>query len=50
MVTPAFACTVCKLEHHDFVSPGIFADEFLDKHPCKWMKQALITVEEAKET
>jgi len=37
------------MEHHDFASSGIFADEFADKHPREWMKQALITFEEATE-
>ena len=31
------------------VSSGIFADEFPDKHPHEWTKQALITLEEATE-
>jgi len=37
------------MEHHDVVTSGIFADEFLDKHPHDWTKQALITLEEATE-
>jgi hypothetical protein len=40
--TKAFVCTVRKIEHHDVVSSGIFADEFPDKHPQEWTKQALI--------
>jgi len=40
---------VCEIEHHDVVSSGIFADEFADKHPREWKKQALITLEEATE-
>ena len=47
--TKAFVRTVRKIEHHDVVSSGIFADEFPDKHPREWTKQALITSEEAKE-
>jgi len=47
--TKAFIHTVRKIEHHDVVSSGIFADEFPDKHPCVWTKQALITLEEAME-
>jgi hypothetical protein len=31
------------------VSSGIFADEFPDKRPHEWMKQALITLEEDTE-
>jgi len=44
-----FAHTVHKIDHHDVVSSGIFADEFFDKHPCEWTMQALITLEEATE-
>jgi hypothetical protein len=43
----AFVCTVCEIEHHDVVSSGIVADEFPEKHPREWTKQALITLEEA---
>jgi len=45
--TMAFVCTGREIEHHDVVSSGIFADEFPDKRPCEWTKQALITWEEA---
>ena len=47
--TKAFVCTVREIEHHDGVSPGIFADEFPDEHPREWTKQALITLEAATE-
>jgi len=40
---------VREIEHHDIVSSGIFADEFPDKRPREWTKQALITLEEATE-
>jgi len=40
--TKAFVRTVREIEHHDVVSAGIFTDEFPDKHPCEWTKQALI--------
>jgi hypothetical protein len=40
---------VRETEHHDVVSSGIFADEFPDKRPREWTKQALITLEEAME-
>jgi hypothetical protein len=47
--TKAFVRTVHEIEHHDVVSTGIFTDEFPDKRPCEWTKQALITLEEATE-
>jgi hypothetical protein len=47
--TKAFVRTVRKIEHHHIVSCGIFADEFPDKRPREWTKQALITLEEATE-
>jgi len=47
--TKAFVCTVREIKHHDVVSSVIFADEFPYKRPCEWMKQALITLEEATE-
>jgi len=37
------------MEHYHVVSSGIFADEFPDKYPREWTKQALITLEEATE-
>jgi hypothetical protein len=45
----AFVHTVHEIEHHDVVSSGIFANEFPDKHPREWTKQAVITLEEATE-
>jgi hypothetical protein len=47
--TEVFVRTVHEIEHHDVVSSGIFEDEFPDKRPCEWMKQALNTLEEAME-
>jgi hypothetical protein len=45
-----FVCTVPEIELDDVVSSGNFADAFPDKRHCEWMKQALITLEEATET
>jgi hypothetical protein len=47
--TKAFVRKVCKIEHHDVVSSGSFADEFPDKRPREWTKQTLITLEDATE-
>jgi hypothetical protein len=47
--TKAFVRIVCEIEHHDVVSSGIFTNEFPDKRPREWTKQALITLEEATE-
>jgi len=41
--------TVREMKHHDVVSAGISQDGLPDKHPRESMKQALITVEEARE-
>ena len=41
--------TVREIEHRDVVISGIFADEFPDKRPREWTKQASITLEEATE-
>jgi len=49
MVDMAFVRTVREIEHNDAVSSGIFVDEFPDKRPREWTKQALITLEEATE-
>jgi len=49
-LTNALACTVCKIEHHDAVSSGIFAYEFHPNPSWEWMKQAFITLMEATET
>jgi len=38
-----------QIESHDDVSTGIFKNEFHDKHPHEWTKQAAITSEEATE-
>jgi len=40
MVDEGILRTVCEIEHHDVVSSGIFADEFPDKRPREWTKQA----------
>jgi hypothetical protein len=45
-----FVCTVPEIELDDVVSSENFADAFPDKRHCEWMKQALITLEEATET
>jgi hypothetical protein len=47
--TIALVRTVGEIEHHDVVSSGIFGDEFPDKRPREWTKQAVITLEEATE-
>ena len=47
--TKAFVCTVHKINDPDVQSSGIFTDEFHDKHPREWTKQASITLEEATE-
>jgi len=47
--TKTFVHTVCDIEHHDVVSSGICADEFSDKNPREWAKQAFTTFEEALE-
>jgi len=47
--TKAFVYTVREIEHHDVVSSGIFTDEYCDKHPWEWTKQAVKTLEEATE-
>jgi len=45
--TKALVRTVGGIEHHDVVRSGIFADEFCDKDPWEWTKQALKALEEA---
>jgi len=45
--TMEFVHTVSEIEYHDVVSSGIFTEEFAEKHPREWTKQALITLEEA---
>jgi hypothetical protein len=47
--TKEFVSTVREIEPADVVSSGIFADEFPDMRPRERTKQALITLEEAKE-
>jgi len=46
----AFFRIVREIEHHDVFSSGIFADEFHDKGPREWTKQALKTFDEATES
>jgi hypothetical protein len=41
--------TVHEIEHYEVVSSGIFVDDFRDKGPREWTKQALKTLEEATE-
>jgi hypothetical protein len=45
--TKAFIHTVRQIEHHHVDSSGSFTDEFHDKRPWEYTKQALKTVEEA---
>ena len=45
----AFVCTAREFQPDDVVSSGIFADKFADRRPSEWIKQALITLEEATE-
>jgi len=45
----AYICTVCDIIHHDTVIFGIIMDEFPNKHPHKWTKQILNTLEDANE-
>jgi len=45
--TKAFVHTVREIEHHDVVSSGMIAEEFSDKNPREWTKQALTTLEDA---
>jgi hypothetical protein len=49
MLNKAFVVTVRAIEHHDVVYCGIFVDQFHDKHPLEWTKQALSTLEDATE-
>jgi len=46
-LTLGVVLTVRDIEHHDVVGSALFAVEYPDKHPCEWMKQALIIFEEA---
>ena len=48
--TKGLGRAVRKIEHHDVISYGSFADEFPDKHPREWTKQAVITLEQTTET
>jgi len=47
--TKACVRTIREILNHDGVCAGIFADEFPDKRPRDWTKQALITLEEPME-
>jgi len=47
--TKAFVSTVREIKHPDVGSSGIFADEFSDKNPQEWIKQALTTLEDSTE-
>jgi hypothetical protein len=44
-----FDCVVKEIDHYDVVSSGGVADEFPNKNPCWWMKQALINFNVAPE-
>ena len=46
----AFIRMVRAIERHDVVISGIFGDEFRDKGPREWTKQALKTLQEATES
>jgi len=46
--TKAFVHTVRKMEHHNAVSSGIFANEFGDKLPQEWTVQAVMTLDISK--
>jgi hypothetical protein len=39
-LTEAFVRTVYEIEYHDVVSSAILTEEFPDKHPHEWTKQA----------
>jgi len=41
--------TVCEIESHADFSPVIFEEEFSDKHPREWVKQALTTFQDSLE-
>jgi hypothetical protein len=41
---------VREIEHHDIANAGIVADHFQDPHPPEWMKQALMTYQEARQS
>ena len=49
MSTKAFGRTVREIKYHDVGSLGIFADEFSDKNPREWTKQALTIFQDATE-
>ena len=49
-LTNAFVRTVREIEHHDVVRSAIFTEQFPDKRPREWTKQALKTLEEATES
>jgi hypothetical protein len=48
--TKAFIRTVRDIKPHEVVSDEIFADEFRDKGPREWTKQALKTIPEVTES
>jgi hypothetical protein len=48
-LTKASVRKVGVIEHHHVVRDWIFEDEFPDKRPREWTKEALITLEEATE-
>jgi hypothetical protein len=49
LLTDAFVHKVRDIEQYCVDYSQIFADKYGDKHPQQWMKEALITLEEATE-
>jgi hypothetical protein len=47
--TKTFVRTAHKIQHHNVLSSGICMDEFPEKHPQEWTKQAVITIGDATE-
>jgi len=47
--TKAFVRTVCEIEHHNVGNSGILEDEFSDKNPREWTKEAVATLQDATE-
>jgi len=47
--TTEFAPAVCKIEHLDVFSSGIFAHKFSDKNPWEWTRKASSTLQDATE-
>jgi len=47
--TKSFVHRVREIEQHDVVSSGMLVDDFSDKNPRDWTKQALTTLRAATE-